>query len=95
MRQYENPQFFQENCEPQRAYYIPYDTMEKALAGKKEESAYYRCLNGEWKFRFFARDIDVPEEITDWGTIPEAELASGPFWLQSWLGPISLRAEAE
>lgn len=70
MRQYENPQFFQENCEPQRAYYIPYDTMEKALAGKKEESAYYRCLNGEWKFRFFARDIDVPEEITDWGTIP-------------------------
>lgn len=70
MRQYEDPQFLQENCEPQRAYYIPYDTKEKALSGKKEDSAYYRLLNGTWKFCYFSRDIDVPEQITDWDTIP-------------------------
>lgn len=69
MRQYENPNFLQENCEPQRAYYIPYDTLEKALDGCKEASAYYRCLNGTWRFRYYARDIDVPEQITDWDEI--------------------------
>lgn len=69
MRHYENPQLLQENCEPQRAYYIPYDSLEKALAGKKEESRFYLCLNGEWKFRYFERDIDVPSEITEWDTI--------------------------
>lgn len=69
MRHYENPELLQENCEPQRSYYIPYDTLEKALAGKKEDSAYYRCLNGEWQFRFFEREIDVPEKITEWETI--------------------------
>lgn len=69
MRQYEDPKFFQENCEPQRAYYIPYDTKEKALAGRKEESAFYRCLNGTWRFKYFAREMDVPENITDWDSI--------------------------
>lgn len=70
MRHYEDPQLLQENCEPQRAYYIPYDSLEKALAGKKETSDYYMDLNGEWKFRYFERDIDVPAEITEWDSIP-------------------------
>ena len=70
MRHYEDPQLLQENCEPQRAYYIPYDSLEKALAGKKETSDYYMNLNGEWKFRYFERDIDVPDEITEWDSIP-------------------------
>lgn len=69
MRHYENPELIQENCEPQRAYYIPYDSIEKALKGKKEESAFYQPLNGEWKFRYFERDIDVPDTITEWDTI--------------------------
>lgn len=47
MRHYEDPQLLQENCEPQRAYYIPYDSLEKALTGKKETSNYYMNLNGE------------------------------------------------
>lgn len=69
MRHYENPELLQENCESQRSYYIPYDTLDKALAGKKEESAYYRCLNGEWQFRYFEREIDVPDTIDEWDTI--------------------------
>ena len=58
MRVYENPLQTSENRRPQRPYYIP--------KGKSE----YRLLNGNWKFAFFPRDIDVPEKITHWDTIP-------------------------
>lgn len=70
MRSYENFKTTHENREPQRSYYIPYDTLEKALEGKKENSAYYRLLNGRWNFAYFKRDIDVPETITAWDTVP-------------------------
>lgn len=63
MRKYEDLKNTSENRESQRAYYIPYDTLEKALEGKKEKSAYYRLLNGRWNFAYFKRDIDVPENI--------------------------------
>ena len=70
MRIYENFEKTFENRLPQRSYYIPYESLEKALEGKKENSAYYKCLNGEWNFAYFERDIDVPEFITEWDTIP-------------------------
>lgn len=70
MRQYENPQFIQENAEPMRAYYIPYDSKEKALRGQKEESAFYRLLNGEWRFCFFENEADADDGKMDWNTIP-------------------------
>ena len=35
MRKYEDFKNTYENREPQRSYYIPYDTLEKALEGKK------------------------------------------------------------
>ena len=70
MRFYESFEKFSENREPQRAYYIPYDTMEKALKGDKTASKYYKLLNGSWRFKFFNRDIDVPEKISGWDTVP-------------------------
>ncbi|MBQ3037841.1 MAG: glycoside hydrolase family 2, partial [Clostridia bacterium] len=70
MRVYENPQLIHENIEKQRSYYIPYDSLEKALEGKKEKSAYYMLLNGEWDFKFYKRDIDVCDDISDWDKIP-------------------------
>ena len=58
MRNYENPMATSENrCAP-RSYYIP--------AGKSE----YHLLNGQWNFAYFTRDIDVPEVIENWDTIP-------------------------
>ena len=62
MRDYENVHKLSENREPQRAYYIPYDSIKKALDGNKEKSAFYKKLNGEWNFRFFERDIDAKIE---------------------------------
>lgn len=70
MRKYENLDFIHENTLPARAHYIPYDTLEKALCGEKTASSYYRLLNGEWDFRYFARDIDCPAHITEWEKTP-------------------------
>lgn len=58
MRFYENPQKTAENRLPPRSYYVP--------EGKSE----YTLLNGTWNFAYFERDIDVPEVIAKWDTIP-------------------------
>ncbi len=70
MRNYENTKRLHENREPQRSYYIPYESLEAALEGNKNKSEYYKLLNGEWDFKFFKRDIDVCGNITDWDKIP-------------------------
>ena len=57
MRFYENPEKTSENRLSPRSYYIP--------KGKSE----YMLLNGEWRFAFFKRDIDVPESIENWDNI--------------------------
>lgn len=72
MREYERLDKLSYNRLPQRAYYIPYDTMEKALKGDKNQSNFYRLLNGEWDFCYFDREFDVPEylsEIKCWNKI--------------------------
>ena len=57
MRYYENPQKTSENrCKP-RSYYIP------------SNPGAYTLLNGIWRFKYYARDIDVQENVTDWDTI--------------------------
>ena len=58
MRQFENPRVTSENRCPPRSYYIP--------GGVSE----YRLLNGQWRFAFFAREMDVPEQIEKWDSIP-------------------------
>lgn len=58
MRNYENPQVTSENrCAP-RSCYIP--------GGCSE----YHLLSGTWRFSYYDRDVDVPEEITSWDIIP-------------------------
>lgn len=57
MRIYENHLKTSENRLPQRSYYIP--------TGNSE----YRLLNGDWRFAYFSRDIDVPESIEKWDII--------------------------
>lgn len=55
---------------PPRAHYIPYDSLKKALEGKKESSKLYTLLNGEWDFKYYSRDIDCPATISDWDKLP-------------------------
>ncbi len=54
MRNYENLEHISENRLKQRAYYIPTG---------------YTLLNGDWKFKFYLRDIDEEENIESWDTI--------------------------
>ncbi len=70
MRTYERLDKISENREPQRAYYIPYDSLEKALKGDKRDSKFYHLLNGEWNFKYFESEYDVPETITEWDKLP-------------------------
>ena len=58
MRDYENLKKTSENRCKLRSYYIP--------GGISE----YQLLDGEWKFAYFQRDIDVPGKIEKWDTIP-------------------------
>ena len=58
MRIYENLEQTSENRLPSRSYYIP--------GGISE----YQLLNGDWRFAYFSRDIDEPEVIEEWDTIP-------------------------
>ena len=58
MRIYEIPEKTSENRLPPRSYYIP--------GGCSE----YMLLNGDWQFAYFQREIDVPDVITQWDTIP-------------------------
>lgn len=57
MRIYEDIFKTSEGRLPQRSYYIP------------KGNAEYILLNGTWKFKYFARDIDVPEYIDNWDSI--------------------------
>ena len=57
MRIYENVLKTSDNRLPQRAYYIP--------KGKSE----YTLLNGEWRFSYYKRDIDMPLVINNWDKI--------------------------
>ena len=66
MRRYESLSVFSENRLPQRSYYIPYESLEKALTGDRFTSSYYKLLNGNWDFVFFQRDYDLPKDL---GTI--------------------------
>ena len=63
MNLYENPSILQENRERAHAYFIPFHSMESAVAQKKQDSRFYMLLNGEWDFAYFERCRDVPEEL--------------------------------
>lgn len=69
MRHYENPRMTGEKREAQRAYYIPYESLEKALSGKKETSAYYKLLNGEWNFKFYESEADASLTPDKWDKV--------------------------
>lgn len=69
MRIFEDLSRIHENTLPPRSHYIPYDSLEKALAGNKNRSAFYTLLNGEWDFRYFSRDIDCPDVINAWDKV--------------------------
>lgn len=68
--EWQNETVLQINREKPRAYYIPCDSLDNALAGKKESSAFYRLLNGNWDFKYYPSVYEAEEPISEWDTIP-------------------------
>jgi beta-galactosidase len=61
---WQNPQILHENREEATAAFIPYQSQQFALKGIKGGSAFYRLLNGNWKFAWFNRYDAAPENFS-------------------------------
>ena len=75
--EWKTPEILHVSREKERNYYIPYADAESALGFMKGLSPFYRLLNGNWAFRYFARAFDLTDDLfrkdtalADWGTIP-------------------------
>jgi len=60
---WENPGIFQINKEPARATFYAYENRQLADAGVRENSRYFRSLNGEWKFNWVRKPGDRPMDF--------------------------------
>ena len=49
------------NCEPPRAYFVPYATFDSAKKGERAKSEYLKTLCGEWNFKWYPTVYDVEE----------------------------------
>ncbi len=54
-----------ENNEPNRAYFIPFESEKNAKRGIRERSPYFKSLCGEWNFKFFKSEADIDEDLCD------------------------------
>ena len=54
-----------ENRLAPRAFYFPYSSAEKAIAGNVAENENYTLLNGTWDFAYFETELEMPENIAD------------------------------
>ncbi|MFA6730093.1 MAG: glycoside hydrolase family 2 TIM barrel-domain containing protein [Eubacteriales bacterium] len=52
------------NILPPRAYYIPYESEEKAKAGNREESNFFQSLCGDWGFDWFESELSLPDFLS-------------------------------
>ncbi|MBS6193960.1 MAG: DUF4981 domain-containing protein [Clostridiales bacterium] len=69
-KDWQNPKYLEKGREKERAYFIPYESLEAALKGRREESAFCQILNGVWDFAYFDAWYEVPEKIEKWNQIP-------------------------
>jgi len=61
--EWENPKVVDHNKQAPHATYVIYDSQEGAVAGKPEASAYYKSLNGPWKFSIVKKPSDRPQDF--------------------------------
>jgi beta-galactosidase len=65
------------NREKSRSWYIPYNSIDTAIKGYKGLSPFYQLLNGNWKFAYFDKHYNVPDnfylsdfDVAKWDEIP-------------------------
>ncbi|MCW5549831.1 MAG: DUF4981 domain-containing protein [Opitutaceae bacterium] len=74
LKSWQNPELLSSNRLGARATLYPYPTAAAARANRREESPWWRSLNGDWDFRLVERPEDVPEDFVEPGFRP------GPEW---------------
>ncbi|MHB0755494.1 beta-galactosidase, LacZ type [Polaribacter sp. M15] len=60
---WENPQVNQINKLPARATFYTFENSEQAILGDREQSKYYKTLNGDWKFKYVAKPADASNDF--------------------------------
>lgn len=55
--------FLHVGCEEPRAYFIPYESEEKALENNRDDSEYLLNLCGDWNFRFYESFEDLEDDF--------------------------------
>lgn len=78
VKTWQNPETLAQNRLSARATLYPYPSAKAALANRREDSPWWRSLNGTWDFRLVDRPEEVPEEFVqpdyalgaDWAKLP-------------------------
>lgn len=60
---FEDPKTLHVNTMDNRAYYIPYPTIDETLSEDRMYSKQFQLLNGQWDFEYFNSIYDVTEEF--------------------------------
>ncbi|MHA1144920.1 MAG: glycoside hydrolase family 2 TIM barrel-domain containing protein [Candidatus Helarchaeota archaeon] len=74
---WENSECVAWNKEPPHCTLLPYPDVESSLGGNRENSPFFRSLNGKWKFKWVKRPADRPvdfykpdHDVNSWDEIP-------------------------
>ncbi|MCG6187582.1 glycoside hydrolase family 2 TIM barrel-domain containing protein [Maribellus maritimus] len=74
---WENPLIFNHNKEEPHVTLMPFRTVDEALTQKRNQSVFYKSLNGIWKFNWVRKPVDRPVEfykpdydVSQWDNIP-------------------------
>ncbi len=59
---FENPEILHIGCEEPRAYFIPFESEEKATQ-RREASGYFMSLCGQWDFRFYKNIAEINDNF--------------------------------
>jgi len=62
-KDWENPQVVGRNKQPAHATLSPYADVATALAGERNNSPYFKLLNGNWQFHFAPTPAAAPEDF--------------------------------
>jgi len=90
---WENPEMIGRGKEPAHCTLMPYPDTATALAGVREVSAFYKSLNGKWKFNWVGKPADRPKDFYkfDYNVSKWAEISVPSNWqLQGYDRPIYL-----
>jgi beta-galactosidase/beta-glucuronidase len=77
MNDWENPKLTHRNRLPARSYHFPFADDESALSGERGASAWFKLLDGVWKFRYAPSPSEAPAgffeesfDVAGWDDIP-------------------------